>query len=171
MKNQTHQGFTLLEALITIAIAAIILVLAVPSYRDVLERNRVREAVESLSADIKLARTEAIKRSADVTLSVDNDTWCYGIGVGSVADACDCTAVVGDTDFCNIKIVNGAQFQDITFNGNNVTFEFRRGTPSAGISSTLSSVNYGAQVNINTAGLVTICSSGARSLIHYPDCS
>ncbi|PKM36572.1 MAG: hypothetical protein CVV06_10380 [Gammaproteobacteria bacterium HGW-Gammaproteobacteria-10] len=168
MKNQTHQGFTLLEALITIAIAAIILVLAVPSYRDVLERNRVREAVESLSADIKLARTEAIKRSADVTLSVDNTEWCYGIGTGVT---CDCTAAVGDTDFCNIKIVNGAQFQDITFNGNNVTFEFRRGTPIAVSSSTISSANYGAQVDVNPVGLVTICSSGARSLIHYPDCS
>ncbi|MBE0434861.1 MAG: GspH/FimT family pseudopilin [Methylomicrobium sp.] len=170
MNNQTNQGFTLLEAMITIAIAAIILVLAVPSYRDVLERNRVREAVESLSSDIKLARTEAIKRSADVTLSVDNTEWCYGIGVGAAADACDCTAAVGDADFCNIKIVNGAQFQDIAFNGNNVTFEFRRGTPSAVSSSTLSSANYGAQVDVNPVGLVTICSSGARSLIHYPDC-
>lgn len=166
MNIQTNQGFTLLEALITIAIAAIILVLAVPSYRDVLERNRVREAVESLSADIKLARTEAIKRSADVTLSVDE--WCYGIGTGGT---CDCTAAVGDADFCNIKIVNGAQFQDITFNGNNVTFEFRRGTPIAVSSSTISSANYGAQVDVNLVGLVTICSSGARSLIHYPDCT
>lgn len=174
MSNQTNRGFTLLELLITIAIAAIVLVLALPSYQDTIERNRLKEAVESVSADIKFARTEAIKQGANVIFSVDNATWCYGIAPGNTA--CDCTAAVGDSDFCTLKVVAGNQFQDIDLTGNNATFEFRRGTvtdlaatPNAIISSTLSSANYNARIDVNSVGLVSVCAP-TDGLPAYPDC-
>lgn len=176
MNNRTNRGFTLLELLITIAIAAIVLVMALPSYQDTIERNRLKEAVESISADIKFARTEAIKQGANITFSVDNATWCYGIAPGDDDEACDCTAAVGDADFCTIKVVAGDQFQDIGLTGNNATFEFRRGTvtdlaatPNAIISSTLSSAKYNARIDVNSVGLVSVCAP-ADGLPAYPDC-
>lgn len=176
MNNQTNQGFTLLEAMITIAIIGIIAALAVPSYQDMLERNRLKEAAESLANDIKFARTEAIKQSANVTLTVNADNNCYGIATGT--DACDCT----DGTSCTLRIVDTNTFQGVniagTFAGNIVTFEFRRGTVTAPslpnlndlASTTLSTTRYSAQINVNNVGRVTVCSSGANPLIPYPDC-
>ncbi|MGD7036887.1 GspH/FimT family protein [Methylotuvimicrobium buryatense] len=169
MKNQTNQGFTLLEALITIAIAAIILVLAVPSYRDVLERNRLKGAVESVADDLKFTRTQAIKQSTDVTLELKGTTdWCYGISLGN--SGCDCETVGS----CSIKVVDGTQFSDIALDGDNsATFLFRRGTTDINnnIEITLNSPVYTARIIVNRSGRVFICTPGGTTgLPSYPDC-
>ena len=58
-----QSGFTLVELLITVAIAAILLSLAAPNFREMLVKRSVQAAAETLASDMRFARSEALKRS------------------------------------------------------------------------------------------------------------
>ncbi|WP_179107079.1 GspH/FimT family pseudopilin [Variovorax sp. KK3] len=63
-----HAGFTLIEAMVVLAISAILTALAAPTMRNLIESNSVSDSVESLMGSISLARAEAIKRGVTVTI-------------------------------------------------------------------------------------------------------
>ena len=72
-----QRGFTLIELMVTVAIAAIVLTLGVPSFRDLIQNNRVASTVNGLVTALQLARSEAIKRGGNITLcSSTNGTTC-----------------------------------------------------------------------------------------------
>lgn len=62
------RGFTAIELMVTIAIAAILAALAAPSFTPIMERWRVRQAVEGLQSTFYFARSEAIKRGGNVVI-------------------------------------------------------------------------------------------------------
>lgn len=62
------RGFTLVELLVTIAVAAILISLAVPSFRVFIQNSRIATQTNDLVTDISFARSEAIKSGATVTL-------------------------------------------------------------------------------------------------------
>lgn len=73
------RGFTLLELLVTLAVLAIVLGLAVPSFQGIIQRNRLTAATNELVAAIQLARAEAIRRNRQVVLCpTTNGTSCNG---------------------------------------------------------------------------------------------
>jgi type IV fimbrial biogenesis protein FimT len=66
-------GFTMIEMLMTIAIAAILMGLAIPSFRFVTNSNRIAGELNGLLGDLQLARAEAIKDGRTVTVCQSND--------------------------------------------------------------------------------------------------
>jgi type IV fimbrial biogenesis protein FimT len=73
-------GFTLLELMVTVAVAAILLAIGLPSFQSVIRSNRVATASNEMLASLALARSEAIKGvgAAGVCPSADGATCATG---------------------------------------------------------------------------------------------
>jgi type IV fimbrial biogenesis protein FimT len=65
MKNR---GFTLIEIAVVMAVLALLLFAAVPSFTTALANTRIRNTTESLQNGLQLARGEAVRRNQNVTL-------------------------------------------------------------------------------------------------------
>ena len=74
-------GFTLIELMIVLVIVAVLLVIALPSFSVVSLRTKLKSYANEIVSSAYLARSEAIKRNAPMTLcaSSDGDT-CAGGG-------------------------------------------------------------------------------------------
>ena len=66
--RQRHGGLTLVELMVTIAIAAILLGVGVPSFRAVIEANRVTTVTNDVVGALQFARSEAVRRGAAITV-------------------------------------------------------------------------------------------------------
>lgn len=76
-----ERGFTLIELMTTITVMAVLLMVAVPAFDGVRLSTRLNSYANSLVAASQLARSEAIKRNATVTLcSSANGTTCTSDG-------------------------------------------------------------------------------------------
>ena len=79
-----EQGFTIIELMITLAIAAIIISFAAPSFREVIDNNRVSSRVNDFIASLALAKSEAVKRNANVQIvpTAGGGDWSDGYKIG-----------------------------------------------------------------------------------------
>jgi prepilin-type N-terminal cleavage/methylation domain-containing protein len=75
-KNQT--GFTLVELMIVVVIAAILAAIAVPNFRSFIQAQRVKSAAADLHASFTLARSEAVKRATAVSVNQVASGWING---------------------------------------------------------------------------------------------
>ena len=76
MRN--HQGFTLIELMVTISVAAIIMALAVPSMKLMQANARMASAANDLASDLKKTRSDAISYLTNITF-VPNVVAIWGI--------------------------------------------------------------------------------------------
>ncbi len=68
-RSNRDGGFTAIEFLVVIAIAAVLLAIGVPSFQSTLRRNGLDATADELAAALDLARSEAIRRNAVVTVA------------------------------------------------------------------------------------------------------
>ena len=75
-----QSGFTLIELMVTMAVLAILAVVAVPGMTMLINGNRLSGMNDELTASVQLARSEAIRRNAPVTMcgSADGTTCAAG---------------------------------------------------------------------------------------------
>lgn len=77
-QNSRMLGFTLVELMITIFVAAILVALALPSFRETIIRTKVTTSTNSLMVAISLARSEAAKRGVPVAVIANAGTSSWG---------------------------------------------------------------------------------------------
>lgn len=61
-------GFTLVELMVTLAVAAVVLTIAVPSFWSIVQNNRASTQANELITALNLARSEAVKRGIPVSV-------------------------------------------------------------------------------------------------------
>ena len=68
MKRKTHAGFTIIELMLSIAIAGVLLAVAVPSYTTMVLNNCLTTKTNSFVSAMQLARSSAVTFGANVTV-------------------------------------------------------------------------------------------------------
>ena len=68
-----RRGYTLVELLVVVTIAAVLVMLAVPAYTSSITRYRISSEVNTLVADLQYARSEAVKQGINVTMCISTD--------------------------------------------------------------------------------------------------
>jgi len=169
MKRKAN-GLTLMELMVTVAILAILVALAMPSFNTFVAKGRLSGAAEALAQELQLAKSEALRRNASVTISFSTvGDWCYG-SVES-ATACDCT----DQDPpCSLRRVDSTAYSGVTmdatsFTGNATTFSARLGMASPGWVNLTHPDAGTLRVSLGAAGQVSICSTSG-GLGHHLAC-
>lgn len=75
--KKKNKGFTLLEVIVTVSIAAILVSIAVPSFKTMFKNNRITTGTNEFVAGLVLARSEALKRNNNTSLcSSSNQESC-----------------------------------------------------------------------------------------------
>lgn len=86
--RRAHRGFTLIELMVTLTVLAILMGVGVPSFRNFVAGQKVKTVSHDLMSALVIARSEAIKRNASVTLApVTADTWVSGWTVTAAPSA------------------------------------------------------------------------------------
>jgi type IV fimbrial biogenesis protein FimT len=80
------RGFTLLELMVTIAVLAILTTVGVPSFRLLVQNNRVTTQTNELVTALNVGRTEAVKRgrNVQVAVTVPATGWAATVSVAGV---------------------------------------------------------------------------------------
>ena len=169
----------MIELLVTLAVAAVLLAVALPSFNAAIGRNRIVSEVNEFMAASNLARIEAIRRNGATGVCASNNastcggTWANGWIVwadGRLADGTE-GARNGDPD-AGEALRTGAFSNQDTVTGATVDFRFnqrgRRVTPAAG------AVTITLQPTKCVAGqtrTLTLIASGSISVATPPACS
>ncbi len=71
-------GFTLIEAIMVVAILAILVAIAVPSFSTLIRSQRVKNTSFDIFSSLSYARSEAITRNTTVTVTPTSENWSNG---------------------------------------------------------------------------------------------
>ena len=74
-------GFTLVELMVTIAVAAILIAVALPSFQRMTANNTITNTYYDLMAALRNARAEAVSRGAPVRVKATSTQWSDGWSV------------------------------------------------------------------------------------------
>jgi len=86
-----QNGFSLIEAMVVVAVTAVVATTAVPSLIAFIDGRRLDAAATALAADVQFVRTEAVARNHPVRISfhADGRNSCWVVHTGLPAD-CRC---------------------------------------------------------------------------------
>jgi len=177
---RSSSGFSAVEMVVTMAVLAILLAVAVPSFQDTLEKRRLIGAVEQLYSDMQFARMEAIRlgRNVSVVFKESTTPWCYGITDNNVPSNCDCNANAASCTVGGMqRVVSGVEFKNITlddtYGANGAKFDFVRGTAENGHAEFATASSHQAQVRTTDRGRIKICTDvpADENYLGYGPCS
>ncbi len=80
------KGFTMIELIVTLAVLAILIGIAIPSYNSLMPRYRLNGAARLVATDLMRARMQAVKLSTNVTVTFNSSTDSYTISGGSYSE-------------------------------------------------------------------------------------
>ena len=161
--------------MITIAVLALVLALAAPSFAEFFEKNRLRGAADDVTSMLANARQQAVALDRDVRVSLGGATtaWCVGANAAGdpaavaaavpLAAACDCTNSAQCLVAGERLVVDSADYAGVTVDavGDAFTFDSKLGTVDDLVGTTMdlvsSSRNYTLRVQVSPLGQARVC--------------
>jgi type IV fimbrial biogenesis protein FimT len=189
MKNPRGGGFSLIEIMVTLAVLALAISLALPSWDQATQKRRLTSAAEQLASFLSDVQSSAIKHNSSLTVSLvhnsDSD-WCLGAVLGSAA--CNCTVTdPSNAAFCAIDgapaVLDQVSFgtTEMPAHSSDTSFSFEpiRGIMASADLGTPHSYNllsanhdFGLQVNVLPTGRIRICNYDSdRQVPGYQPCT
>lgn len=176
-RRNSATGVTLVELMVTLAIMAVLLAIALPSMRDFIARKRLEGAAQELLTDLRLLKSHQIQNRPNTGTAIgfgnNAQKTCYILYVrGTIQQGCDCgladNLVCGAPDVAGlppapIRQVNIPRDTGITLAANSSFLVVRgyNGMPvlDSTVQVTLTSATAGAiRVSTNATGVPSICS-------------
>ena len=149
-------GFTLVELMVAIAIAAVLMSMAVPAFDTFIEQRNMAARGNDFISAVNLARSEAINRGGLVSIQAvnagdNNDEWGPGYCVTAGTPG-NCGASLRDFEAADGETLNGTGGLNgvgmLTYNGRGLLTLNAQGT----IEICSAGVNPGREIAINTIG-------------------
>ena len=178
--KHNHKGFTLVEAMVVVAIILILAAFAVPAIREAMPNYRLRSLSYDILASAQRARALAVQQNQDMDICFYNDR--YRIYTDTTPGECNDTMIkeILFSDYGNARqgftVGNpkcgdaGVHWEESTPPVSATSFSFSpRGTASAG---TVYIENGEADANANNLCYsITAINTGAVKIRKYVECS
>jgi type IV fimbrial biogenesis protein FimT len=152
----SSRGFTLIELMVTTAVLAIILGIAIPAFSEITLGNKLSSYANNLVASAHLARSEAIKRNAVVTmcassngLSCDSGEWQQGWIITSAGELIfKQQALATGFKITETNDMTDLSFQPTGYGATQATLTVCRAAPSAGASERVVTISLTGRPNV-----------------------
>ena len=86
MSKANQHGFTIYELLITMLVIGIILSIGVPSFSEFTQNSRISATANDLHSSFQLARSEAARSKANITICASANSMAAGAACGGTFD-------------------------------------------------------------------------------------
>lgn len=136
---RNRAGFTLIELMAAIGVAAILMGIAIPKFMAVMPALRLNDAARQVATDLQLARMRAISQNNTNTVTFNTSTGVYSFSLGSESYDID-------------QLYPGIALSAVTAN----PVFTSRGTASTPATITLSNGSATKQVQVTAVGRVRI---------------
>jgi type IV fimbrial biogenesis protein FimT len=175
---RTSRGFTFIELMVVVALIAIVLALAAPSFTATQDRKRLEGVADVFGTDVQYTRSEAVARNFETRL-VTGAGNCYTIYVWRGAGTCSCGPAVScalatpDTDPIELKTVSLAGTGVAVTPNATLHFDPVRGMLNPfvdrSVTFTSSAGPWALTTSVSAVGRVNTCSPSG-TLKGYPAC-
>lgn len=182
-----HRGFTIVELMMSIVLVAIGTALALPSYREMVEKRQLTNSAEQLASFVNTAQGISSRTNQVITVSytrTDDDDWCIGATMGDTS--CDCDQTDDSAaDFCEIdsqpfvlneSISGGSELLNSISGDGAYSFDPVRGlfldlNDSLAMELRSNNGQYRLNLMVNSSGRVILCSDDSgHSVPGYDIC-
>jgi type IV fimbrial biogenesis protein FimT len=169
-----QRGFTVVELVIAVVIVAILVTLALPSFRETAIRNNISSLNNSLIHTLNLARSEAVRRGVNVSVVSNSHTfswdtgWSVTVPTGTVTTLSQQDAVPAGYSVCG-KSTGGGADGTIVFTplgalgGGATSFDLNVNRPD-------SKTALGQRLTVGGSGQVSVKQGTAGSPAAQPSC-
>lgn len=163
MRDST--GFTVIELMVTVAVAAILASVALPSYSQFINGQRLDAAARDISNALVLTRSEAIKRNSEALL-VDGGGVLL-VTTNTARTAAECNVANPPADCIRLQQISDSIDISVDPSGTTQIAYNRSGRANTSITLTLCPDTSSASVKERT---ISIGTTGLPDISHGGDC-
>jgi type IV fimbrial biogenesis protein FimT len=153
-----HKGFTLIELIVVVAIAAVVLMIGIPSFSASIKSSEVQTGSSNFFTTLLLARSEAVKRNQPAVICKSAD----GAACTAAGDWEDGWLIYADADLDNVQDSGEEVIRSYLALSNQITLRSNNASQS-------NRLTYRPDGTITTAGTFRVCHGGetqwGRSII------